>query len=425
MQAAPGGLSRRELLGTALLATAGVVLALPGDPQPREEPRALDVRDFGAVGDGVTDDRAAIQAAVDAAGSRFAQTGARQTLDLRGGVFSVGVVDYTRADATRHGICSLVLRDGVDLRGGVVKVRDQAYGEGAFYRCITSGDAPGLSRASVRDLTVDGNRENQVASDQCSNVLLECADDVTVENVSSVNANGDAIMLRGSLASAATNLRIVGCSVRSASRIGIQASQFDGLVISGNHVDQTADNGIDVYGEDGTTLPNGRHFSIVGNTVRRGLVGIFLETVRDGVATGNAIATCTAGVRVNRINGEPRNITISANVVRDCDHGVSLLGDTGGVLITGNTLDGFTVSGVELGGGGGNASRAVITGNLFSPAAEGTYLIRLAGEQSSFNRATANSASAVTPGFEVQHGAVREVDNRFDPFDVVTAAPRR
>lgn len=42
---------------------------VPGDPtSPRLPPQAVDIRTFGAVGDGVTDDRAAIQAAIDDAG---------------------------------------------------------------------------------------------------------------------------------------------------------------------------------------------------------------------------------------------------------------------------------------------------------------------------------------------------------------------
>lgn len=380
---------------------------------------------YNAAGDGVTDDRAAIQAAIDAANASYVATGSRRTVLIDAGVYAVGSVNYTTDGGASLGAMSLLMRNGVDIRGtGTVKVKNSAYGAGAFYRVFASRDVTRLSNASINGITVDGNRANQTASTQCSNIVLECSSDVTVSGIRSINANGNGIMLRGVPTAYATDLKVINCTVTNATYIGIQSSQFDGLVISGNYVADTTDNCIDVYGDDGTTVTHGRNFTISGNTVRRGLVGIFPETVRDGVVTGNTIESCTSGVLVNRINGEPRNITISGNAIRDCARGVTVSGDTGGVFITGNTIDNFTAGGVRLGYTGGNCSRVVITGNYLTPASSSVYLIEVDGAQSSLNRATNNFSSLTDVAHEVLHGATLEVGNVFEPFQAVTSNTR-
>ena len=158
----------------------------------------VNVKDFGAIGDGVTLDRATIQSAIDALNAIYVATGRQQSLEFSDGVFLLDAVTYLRDDGiTVFGAMSLLLRDGVHLQGrGTLKLMDSAYGPGAFFRIFASRDVTRLSNASISGITIDGNSAHQLASDQCNNIVLECLDNVVVENVTSLNANGASIMLR-------------------------------------------------------------------------------------------------------------------------------------------------------------------------------------------------------------------------------------
>lgn len=361
----------------------------------------FDVReDFGAVGNGTADDRVAIQAAITAAHARYVATGMIQDVVLSRGVFAVSETPYYTEAAALYGQCSLLMEDGVHLTGGgTLKVKDSAYGPGAFYRCIASRSS-GLTNGRISDITVDGNRANQEASLQCDNILLECADNVTVRNVTSIEANGNSILLRGTTSTYATRLKVLGCTVNGANYIGIQSSHFDGLIISGNDVTNTENNAIDIYGEDGSNVCHGKRFAITGNVIDGcNSAAIFLETVRDGSTTGNTVTNSTVGLQVNRINGAPKNLTVSGNTFSDCPTGASLNGDTAGVSVTGNTFAGFTIAGVKFGVGGGNISYYTVADNLFCPANDTTYHFVVDAVQIAFivcenNRTTSSDVEA-------------------------------
>jgi hypothetical protein len=343
------------------------------------------IKAWGAVGDGTTDDQPVIQKVVDYANSVYVANGSEQQVEISDGTFLVDVVNYIKDDdVTVLGITSVKMKDGVHILGnGTVKVKAGAYGGGAFYRCFSSRDTNRLTNASITGITVDGDKANQVASVQCSNILLECAENVHVRNVRSINANGQGIQLRGVASDVAEDLSITNCHVKDSSNIAIQSSQFKGLVISGNYVINATDNGIDIYGDDGTSTPTSEDFAITGNTVVNTLVGLFHETVFNGTTTGNVVSDSTFGTTINRINGEPSNITISGNTLYDNTSGFRVTGDTGGVFFTGNTVTGFTDSGIEI-GGGGNASRVMATNNFLSPANATTPLVKLGGTTVSF-----------------------------------------
>lgn len=372
----------KDQLNTAIV--QGIEAARPWSPEM-----------FGAVGNGTADDREAIQDAIDAANAAYVASGVAQVVEMRG-AYSVSAVDYLTDAAVIFGSTSLKMRDGVHIRGnGTIRVEDAAYGSGAFYRCFSSRDSTRLSHASIRGITIDGNRANQPASTQCSNIVLECLDDVTVEGVRSVNANGQGIMLRGTTTSFATNLKIMGNTVANSSYIGIQSSQFDGLVIADNQITDSVDNAIDVYGEDGTTATHGRNFTITGNVIDGANVGVFLETVSDGTVSGNSIRGSTRGVHTNRINGEPTGLVVSGNAIADCGVGVSVSGDMGSLLITGNTVVRATVAAVELGVGGGNVGSVAVNGNHLE-CVGASPLVKVTAPQAAFIRSTGNTTKSAT-----------------------------
>lgn len=365
------GIDRRWMIGSTLLAIASTACG-----RAARSSGTGTVRAFGARGDGVTDDAPAIQRAIDAA----AQAG--------GGVVTLDPGTYLlryRPSDDGDGGSALTLRSGVTLEGTdrarcILKLADAQLGPGSYARIIASKGE--ISRAVLRGFTIDGSRQGQGQFRDGfggAAVLLgwkgRCVD-VTVENLIVRDAVGQGIMLQGSIESVSRNLRIANNLVERTSFIGIQCSQFDGVEITGNRINDCYDNAIDVYGDDTaghSTVATSHRATITDNQIRGCSIGVFLETVADCVAARNVIADCrTAGVRVNRIHGEPRNLTIERNTISGTPIGVAMGGDTGGVIIRDNAIRGFTKAGIEF---SYNVSRVTATANRFVPATRTTPIV--------------------------------------------------
>lgn len=332
------------------------------------------VKAFGATGNGTTLDSTAIQNAIERA---YANGGGNVVFFP--GTFLLDVVTYTKDDGvTVSGVTSLKLRDGVYLKGApgatTLKTKNAGYGAGAFYRMISSHDAPALSNGGLFDLILDGNKANQTASTQCNNVLLTALANITIERVQSINSNGNGIQVVGTTAAPVQNLKIGGCIENNANYIGIQVSQFNGVVIESNSVNNPANNCVDLYGEAGVGVnSNGKNFVVNANTLIGGTVSIFPETCGDGVVSNNVMESASdCGMVFNRINSVVHDLLFSGNEVRNCPTGFRGTGDTKGVTVRGNHFSGFTVAGVQLGRGNGNCSYVEIADNSFIPATDTT-----------------------------------------------------
>lgn len=326
----------------------------------------IDLYKFGAVGDGSTDDRVSIQAALD-----YAYTVTPATVYIPDAVFVVSNTAYTGSSAA--GVMSLLIRDGVRLRGdslsATIKLEDSAFGPGAYGRVITSlgdsGGETGLINSGLYNFTIDGNSSNQIASVQYSNILLEASANVSVENVRSINSNGQGIMLRGQTSALAAAIKVLGCSVGGATGIGIQCSQFAGCIITHNYVDGCDNNAIDIYGDNGTSTSSTHNWVIANNVCRNSLTGIFPETVRDGIVANNTILNCTYGVHVNRINGDPENISIRGNNAQNCTIAYWHTGDNTMVVWAENEARNCE-TGLKAGNTtAGNASGCIAYNNVF------------------------------------------------------------
>ncbi len=364
-------IDRRWMMGGTLLAMASAACG-----QVARSGGAGNVRAFGAKGDGVTDDGPAIQRAIDAA----AKAGGG-TVTLDPGTY---LLRYRPSDDGDGG-SALTLRSGVTIKGTdrercILKLADGQLGPGSYARMIASNGE--IAKAALRSFSIDGNRQGQ---GQFRNefggaaVLLgwkgRCVD-IVVEDMIVRDAVGQGIMLQGSIDNVSRNLRIANNLVERTAFIGIQCSQFDGVEIVGNQVNDCHDNAIDVYGDDTSGKSNvvtSHRATITGNRIRGCSIGVFLETVADCIAARNIISGCrVAGVRVNRIHGEPRNLTIERNRISGTPIGVAMGGDTGGVVIRGNDIRGFDKAGIEF---SYNVSQVTAIGNRFLPISQNTPIV--------------------------------------------------
>lgn len=342
---------------------------------------------WGAKADGSTIDRVAVQYAID----YFSNLGGGD-LYLVDGVYMMDVVTYVSTDGSNYGITSIVLKDNVNIYGGrnaVFTVEDNAYGTGAFYRLFSSQNTTNrLSNVTLSGFTVDGNAENQIANTQASNIVLECMENVTVQNVRSINSNGNGIMLRGARgetdADYGKNLAILYCFVDNCTQIGIQSSQFLGLRIIGNYVSNTANNSYDVYGDNSTNTTHGGVLTITGNIAINGLSGCFLETVNRGTVTANVFLECDYGFNVNRIRGQPNGLEITGNIIESCPSGCLLSVEARGVDVSNNFFRNFTTGGIIIGTPSGTAAYVTAFSNTFYPTETTTPIIVLDGSAVNF-----------------------------------------
>lgn len=341
---------------------------------------SVSVKDFGAVGDFTTDDTAAINAAINYINS----LPGGGIVVVPNGVFGIGAYSYSGISA---GVAGIVLKSNVTLQiEGTIKAKNGIYGAGALYGIIRTLDA-GISNAHITGKgIVDGNRSNQVASTQCNNIYLCCLFNVTVQGIYSVSPNGMGIQLIPPYVAGGTHTAcsVNDCFVNDSTNIGIQVSHGLNTTISDNRITTCVNNCIDIYGEVGTVTPDNGITTITGNVVAGGLVGIFPETSSRVVVSGNAINGCTTGVQTNRVNGQPTDIVISSNVITNTPTGVSLTGDSKGILVANNVISSFSTAGIALGDVSGNVSYVTITGNVFNPSATTTNVIAVAGGVVSF-----------------------------------------
>jgi len=339
----------------------------------------VNVRDYGAIGNNVNDDTAAIQSAIDAAASSGGGT-----VYMPSGTYKLS---YKLATGVTGLIC-LVMRSNVTLMGDgfstVLRVRDNDPfpGPGSIARVI--GASENLNNVTLKAFSVNGNQANIPGLSAANNpgqanggnILfgfydgLSCSQ-VRVEAVASYNGFGQGIQLVGQPTNLAHDLWIEDCVVHDNTFIGIQSSQSVDLTISGNTVYANGDNGIDVYGDSnsqGAQPATSARLTIVGNHCRanRG-VGIFPETVTYTIVSNNVIEGSQEGVRVNQIYGTPRGILICDNIIRNCATGIGLSGAME-VEIFDNLLDGFTTAGFLFGTNGGESSYIKYDRNTLKPA---------------------------------------------------------
>lgn len=310
----------------------------------------VDVRGFGAFGDGVTDNTARLQALFDAIGA----DGPRSV--------------YFPPGRYLHSGLSVVGKSGFEIHG------------------------PGELVATEATVT------EYLAFEGCT--------DFTVEGLGSTHQNPTARRSSPARAFSFTNctgFRVSGCHAHHGEGVGIMLNHCAHATVTANRVDHTKADGIGLYGgthhvavtgnttwetgDDGIAqvgvLSQGvrpHHNTITGNTVCRSHArGIVAVGAHDTTITGNTVDTTRAGGIY--IASEPTrgtygctNIVASSNTVSGANTyepaisqaGVFVLGyeePVEGVTVMGNMVTGSRCEGIRVGGSGLATYRVNITGN--------------------------------------------------------------
>ncbi|ACI99952.1 glycosyl hydrolase family 28-related protein [Rhodospirillum centenum] len=259
----------------------------------------VSITDFGARGDGRTDNKVAIQKALD-----HAKTTGKTVYVPEGTFLHKGMLHA----------------DGVDLVGAGAKSVLKAVGASSSFDDQTvrlSG-----SGGSIRNLTLDSDATSRGYTGDSTKIWVTGARDWVIDHVTINNSFGAGILV----GYGASDGRISNNTVRSTNADSIHISQAShDIVVSGNRVSGGGDDGIAVvsYMRNGAPV---RDITITGNTVTDNLWGRNISvvggedvTIRDNHVEGNKAGR--AGIY---LASEPaydtfgvRNVTVEKNHVEN------------------------------------------------------------------------------------------------------------
>jgi polygalacturonase len=279
----------------------------------------VSITDFGAVGDGQTDNRAAIQKAVD-----YAKANGKDV--------------YVPAGTFVHK--GLVVLDGVGMYGAGSKAVLKAVGDGKQSVELT-GDG-----AVLKNVTLDSSSTDRGHLNTDAKILVDHAGHFTVEGVAVVNSHSAGMMIYASHDGAIQHNSLSGTNADS---IHMTGGSHD-ILVQNNRIDHAGDDGIAVvsYGtanlaHDITINNNvvldsnwGRNISVVGGE-RIAITGNYVDGNGAGLA-GIYLATEPA-----YHSGGVHATVVAGNVVKDTGgsktgHGNIMLYDG-----TSETLDGVSI----------------------------------------------------------------------------------
>ncbi|MDZ0790902.1 right-handed parallel beta-helix repeat-containing protein [Klebsiella quasipneumoniae] len=345
-------------------------------------------RSIGEDGYEDFDSLEAIQKAIDVAHAAWLATGSVQNVFFpSGSTFLVSSVPAVMESGVTSGLWCLRIRSGVRLAGGgTIKLVANAFAaDTTLFRMIGS-DSGGSTRPTdvhFEGITIDGNLENQVANSNAHGIWVYTLGNSSIKKCKFHDIAGCGGSLRGMIETPAKNIEVTGNLATNCGNIGLQVSWFDGLIVTANIVRDCTDNGIDIYGNSGESgEPTGINFSVNGNFVYNCLTGVFLETVANGSVTGNTLQGNAQNIHLNRINSQPRNITIDSNAIDGGLYGIRVQGDMRGISIIANTIRGYSIAAFRFGNATTvNSSTSYINArnNTITPTVANSYVVWIGG----------------------------------------------
>jgi hypothetical protein len=331
----PGG----ALTATATAATATRTLAAMAM-------NAVSIEDFGAVGDGVTDDSAALLAAL--ASNNPVRFGAK--------TYAIaGECDVNAASCTLLGLLGLT----------ILKRLSQS-------KLGTSSPAAWLSFSSPT-VFIDGiifDANSSITRDTYAVVVQSsCTKSVINRSVfrNSAGPNNGSGLVIAANDPAITSHHIDDCEFYGNANNGVTVAATDAVSITNCRVHDNGNFGIYADSQDPNFILKVRNFHAVGNTCWNNICGIivgnFNQTNRNNLVYGNAnpdilgalVASNNCYSNLNYgiyISG--RNILVSGNLCANNSSidasGAGILCDTGYCKVSGNMITGASAFGIDCGG---------------------------------------------------------------------------
>ena len=238
----------------------------------------INVKDFGAKGDGITDDTYAIQEAINFCYN----TKKSSTVIIPSGTFI---------------FTSITIKEGITLEGngGTLKLKDNVCIDDSVGYFLIHNSAGKLStpfepynNITLRNLIIDGNKEN--------NKYYKVADCITV---------------------AGDNITVDGCAVINPPDSGIMFTNVTNSKCANNRIDKARDLGIYVNDGDGTTFKNNIISNNIISNCHYGGIGL-KRSCKHAIISNNIISYCGNGITLEHASTETsndfsHNLTITNN----------------------------------------------------------------------------------------------------------------
>lgn len=302
----------------------------------------FNVLDYGAFGNGSTDDVTAIQAAIDAA---YAAGGIKAIVWVPNGTFIIGAALNVKCQM--YGSGTIKSKTGNAINGTVT--------------IPTTYDGAGIYGIAV-DGNLTGNSEANYAG---TYGIIVNANNVTIERVRVRNTLGPAIYVGYTNAARLAGVRIINNDLKTARSKeaslyfgdGVQTQWTDGIVVRDNVIDDIMRIGVVLEGDG--TLKSIRS-NVNGNTISNASgagssgqknAGVWVENTLSATISSNTCTSTGSGVILGPTNGTAEaEITcrdnkiygVSGSTARAYDVGIA--GAKSRISIIGGSISGATAS---------------------------------------------------------------------------------
>ena len=318
----------------------------------------INVKDYGATGDGVTNDTTSIQNAL------FASPDAK-TVYFPAGTYMINN--------------TLKIPDGITVKGegnsSIIKLMDNStvgvdpLGTTAYSVLTNSNWTVGQRNIQIKDIVIDANKSNN--SQAMRGIILYNAKDALIDNVTVKNVK----LYHGMFLFKMRDATISNCTVTNFDGDGICIEKSTYCVVSGNHVYEggiCGGIGIELEGRCGTNFADYRnyHITVTGNNIHN-IYGHGILVI--GTDWFSISSNTIYAVRANGIELLGAKFgAINGNAIGDC---AKLLNGT-------STRSGIKITPEDFGSGNYlgiiSCSSISITGNICSYATD--YGIHVEGK---------------------------------------------
>lgn len=325
---------KRSKLTTVVYLTASIVLArhlliadplnnvaTPGDATTSgKEGHVFDAKDYGVVGDGVTDDTAAFASLVAAA------TAVQGTIQIPAGTY------LARIAVTKGGITI----QGASKEGTIIKAPNTAAASAAG-RVILVADS---DHTTIKDLTIDGNSSERFGQKPIVySLLVFRSSDCTVDNVRVINAEQIGIGLSVSRKARLFNCDVDASGWQNITTLNNKAGGCEGTVISNCRSTNPGYDNVQITSVGPVTVEN---CYLSGSP----FAGVYVATgARNVVIRNNTITKCYTGIDMswgtagggNSGPDASEGNVIVGNHVTSCDN-IGIGTASNGTVITNNSV---------------------------------------------------------------------------------------